>query len=82
MVQVLTVIDPWDESTINWNYALLAFENTSMARKDPRTVAGVPRVWDVSYAVKQAYQFNVDFHLHCIRLMEITTRSVTLIPLI
>lgn len=63
VVQVLTIQDPWDEITISWNNAPLAFENISMARVDPITIAGVPRVWDVSYAVQQAYRTNGDLHL-------------------
>jgi hypothetical protein len=63
VIQVLTIKDPWNENTINWNNAPIAFENFSMARVDPTTVAGVPRVWDVSYAVQQSYQTNEDLHL-------------------
>jgi hypothetical protein len=63
VIQVLTIKDLWDENTISWNNAPMAFENISMARVDPTIVAGVPRVWDVSYAVQQAYQTNTDLHL-------------------
>ncbi len=63
VIQVLTIKNSWDENTIAWNNAPMAFENISMARVDPTTVAGVPRVWDVSYAVQQAYQTNGDLQL-------------------
>jgi hypothetical protein len=56
VIQVLTTQELWDENTITWNNAPGALENIIMARVDPTNVAGVPRQWDVSYAVYQAYQ--------------------------
>jgi hypothetical protein len=62
-IQVLTIRTPWQESTLNWNNAPLARQNVSIARVDPTTVAGVPREWDVSYAVAQAYRQGGDLSL-------------------
>jgi hypothetical protein len=56
LIQVCTVAEDWDESTITWNNAPLAVENIAA------TWAGVfpawpgePREWDVSHAVAEAY---------------------------
>ena len=59
LIQVLTVSQDWDEETITWNNAPLANENVSQAWVDPVSVfpgwPGVPREWDVSRAVSEAY---------------------------
>jgi hypothetical protein len=59
LIQILTVGEDWDESTITWNNAPLARENTSAAWAYPLDPVpdwpGVPREWDVSLAVAQAY---------------------------
>ncbi len=63
LVQVMTIKDSWDESTLTWNNAPLAQENVSQTWVDPVNcdISGglgwpcVPREWDVSRAVNQAY---------------------------
>jgi hypothetical protein len=59
LIQVLTVGEDWNESTLTWNNAPLALENVAAAWVDPfqgsPPPAGVPRQWDVSRAVAQAY---------------------------
>jgi hypothetical protein len=58
LIQVLTVGEDWDESSLTWNNAPLAVENVSNAWIDPIIPApgwpGVPRQWDVSQAVADA----------------------------
>lgn len=58
-IQVHTVDDDWDEATLTWNNAPLAQENVSSAWVEPFETPpgwpGVPRYWDVSLAVAQAY---------------------------
>lgn len=57
-VQALQVAGDWQEATITWNNAPQALENISGAWVHPLSSTppwpGVPRVWDVSYAVAQA----------------------------
>ena len=59
LVQVLTVGDDWNESTITWNNAPLAQENVSQTWVDPLTSTipwpGAARSWDMTWAVLQAY---------------------------
>lgn len=59
LIQVFSVSDDWNEQTLTWNNGPLAAENVSAAWVDALTSfpgwPGVPRVWDVSYAVAQAY---------------------------
>lgn len=59
LIQVLTVVNDWDESEITWNNAPLALENIGQAWVDPLVTfpgwPGVEREWDVSYGVAQAY---------------------------
>jgi hypothetical protein len=59
LIQVLTVAEDWDEATLTWNNAPLAVENVSRAWVDPLSSfpgwPGVPREWDVSLAVAEAY---------------------------
>jgi hypothetical protein len=58
-IQVLTVGTDWNEATLNWNNAPLAVENFTVSRVDPLPgfagFPGVPRTWDVSRAMAQAY---------------------------
>ena len=60
-IQVLIVADDWREDTITWNNAPLAYENIGGSDVPPITDTdwpgwpGVPRRWDVSYAVARAY---------------------------
>jgi len=59
LIQVLTVAEDWDETTLAWNNAPLAVENVAAAWINPIANfpgwPGVPRVWDVSRAVAEAY---------------------------
>jgi hypothetical protein len=59
LIQVLTVAEDWAEATLNWNNAPLAAENVSAAWAYPLDPVpprpGVPRHWDVSRAVANAY---------------------------
>jgi hypothetical protein len=77
LIQVLTVGEDWSESTLTWNNAPLALENVAAAWVDPLgdspPSAGVPRQWDVSRAVAQAYAacqplrlalYEADYALH------------------
>ncbi len=76
-IQVLTTLEDWQESTITWNNAPLAYENLGGSWVDPITNfpgwPGVPRTWDVSLAVVKAYQqgqplrlilYEADSHYH------------------
>ncbi len=59
-VQVSTVRDPWDESSVTWNTAPLAGENVAVSRVEVIPSPGLPwpgaaRTWDLSWAVAQAY---------------------------
>jgi hypothetical protein len=58
-VQVFTVNDAWDDTTITWNNAPLATENITGTWVDPVTTfpgwPGIPWDWDVSRAVANAY---------------------------
>jgi hypothetical protein len=57
-IQVLTIEEDWDEATLTWNNAPLAVENISGTWVDPISFPGwpgVPRHWDVSKAVEEAY---------------------------
>jgi hypothetical protein len=58
-IQVLTVDRAWDEAALTWNNAPLASENITGAWVDPLPLfpgwPGVPRQWNVSRAVAQAY---------------------------
>jgi len=59
-IQVLTVSSDWLETGITWNNAPIAYENIGGSWVQPITTfpgwPGVPRTWDVSYGVAQAYQ--------------------------
>ena len=55
LLQVLTVADNWDETTLTWNNAPLAVENISQIWVESiYNSAPVPRIWDVSAAVIDA----------------------------
>lgn len=59
LVQVMAVAGDWEEATLTWNNAPAAMENVGQAPVDPITdwpgQPGVPRLWDLSYAVQRAY---------------------------
>src|SRR3989344_2199346 len=58
-IQVLTVKDVWNESTINWNNAPQPIENITGTFIDPLAgfpgFPGIERKWNASYAVNEAY---------------------------
>ncbi|RMG94973.1 MAG: DNRLRE domain-containing protein [Chloroflexi bacterium] len=59
LIQVFTIADDWNESTLTWNNAPLAVENVSRTWVDPLPAGppypNVPITWDVSQAVADAY---------------------------
>lgn len=56
-IQVFTITDTWDESSLNWNNAPLAFENLSGVWVSPTQTSDQRKYsWDVSKAVSDAYQ--------------------------
>ncbi len=58
LIQVFTVGEDWDEDTLTWNNAPLASENIASTWVDPLSgyhEPGVPRKWDVSCTVAEAY---------------------------
>jgi hypothetical protein len=67
LVQVLTINQEWDESTMTWNNAPLAQENISQAWVDPILIfpgwPGVEWRWNISRAVAQAYQAKQSLRL-------------------
>ena len=56
-IQVFTVGEDWDESTLSWNNAPLALENISGTWVQPRdySLPDQPYHWNVSRVVAQAY---------------------------
>lgn len=58
-IHILTVGADWTEQSITWNNAPLALENFAVARIAPLPTfpgwPGIPRTWDISRAVAQAY---------------------------
>jgi hypothetical protein len=58
-IQVLTVREDWEERTLTWNQAPLAWENIGGTRVDPVRSwpgwPGIPYTWDVTRAVAEAY---------------------------
>jgi hypothetical protein len=58
-IQILTVNEDWDKSTLTWNNAPLAYENMGGSWVLPIVEwpgwPGVPRYWDLSNVVNQAY---------------------------
>jgi len=67
LIQVLTVIDDWDENTITWNNAPYAWENVGRAwvgvLPSYPGLPGVAREWDLSRAVAEAYQKGTPLRL-------------------
>jgi hypothetical protein len=59
LIQVLTVAEDWEETTLTWNNAPLAVENVSAGWVDPLDAfpgwPGVPWEWDLTRAVAEAY---------------------------
>lgn len=58
-IQVFTVNDAWDESTLTWNNAPLANANVARAWVEPVKTApkwpGIPHTWDLSRAFAERY---------------------------
>lgn len=58
LIQVLSLRPGWDDLSLTWNNAPLAEENVARAWVDPLASMpawpGIPREWNVSYAVAQA----------------------------
>lgn len=72
LIQVLTVFEGWTEGALSWNNAPLAEENVSQATVDPirgptcdyvPPWPGIPRTWDVTSAVNNAYTAGQPLHL-------------------
>lgn len=68
LVQVMTVEEDFTESGLTWNNAPMVTENVSRAWVPPITEEtwvdpGVPRSWDLSYAVYKAYTQNTPLRL-------------------
>jgi hypothetical protein len=67
LIHILMVADAWDEATIAWNNAPLAVENLPGASVEPffgfPGWPGIPRTWDVSLAVAQAYAADMPLRL-------------------
>lgn len=59
LIQVLTVKEDWNESSLTWNNAPIADENVSLAWVEPISSypgwPGIPYTWDLSRAVSRAY---------------------------
>ncbi len=60
LIQIMTVAEDWNEGTLTWNNGPQAVENVSRAWVDPLPAGppwpNVPRQWDVSGAVAEAYE--------------------------
>ncbi|NJM42146.1 MAG: DNRLRE domain-containing protein [Anaerolineae bacterium] len=67
LIQVFTVAEAWQPSTLNWNNAPLAVENVSIARSlvtyQTNPVPSIPVVWDVTQAVDAAYRAGQPFNI-------------------
>ncbi|MBN1934406.1 MAG: DUF11 domain-containing protein [Anaerolineae bacterium] len=64
LIQVSTVAEDWNESTLTWNNAPLALENVASAWADVfPSQPGEPREWDVSEAVAEAYAASTPLRL-------------------
>lgn len=67
LIQVLTVAENWDEATLIWNNAPLAMENVARVWVDPLDAfpgwPGVPRTWDLTHAVAEAYAIGQPLRL-------------------
>jgi hypothetical protein len=77
LIQLLTVAEDWDESTLTWNNAPYAWENVSQTWVDPLSgfpgLPGVANDWDLTRAVAEAYQkggplrlvfYDSDYFMH------------------
>lgn len=65
-IQVLSAQTDWVEDSITWNNAPQAYENIGGIWVNPVSSVdwpGVPRVWDVAYAVVKAYNSGSPLHL-------------------
>jgi hypothetical protein len=66
-IQVLTVAEDWDETTLTWNNAPYAWENVSNTWVDPLPgfpgLPGVANNWDLTRAVAEAIQKQVPLRL-------------------
>ncbi len=66
-IQVLIASADWREDAITWNNAPLAYENIGGSWVQPLAQhpgwPGVPRTWDVSYAVARAYALKQPLRL-------------------
>ena len=60
LIQIFTVAEDWQDTTINWNNAPLAVENVSIARSLVMTQTdpppAIPVTWDVTQAVDEAHR--------------------------
>jgi hypothetical protein len=58
-IQVFTVEEDWEESSITWNNAPLAGKNVSRTRVEPLASfpghPGIPHTWDLSQTVAEVY---------------------------
>jgi hypothetical protein len=67
VIQVLTVAEDWDETTLTWNNAPYAWENVSQTWVNPLPgfpgLPGVPNNWDLTRAVAEAYQKGIPLRL-------------------
>lgn len=66
LIQIMTVDQPWNETSLSWNNAPLAVENVSRAWVTPVQETPpnpIPYQWDVSRAVAQAYTNNTALQL-------------------
>ncbi len=67
MIQVLTVADDWDESTLTWNNAPYAWENVSQTWVNPLPgfpgLPGVANNWELTRSVAEAYQKGIPLRL-------------------
>jgi hypothetical protein len=59
LIQVHTILEDWDESTITWNNAPLSYENVARTWVYPiesiPSGPGVPNEWDLTAAAARAY---------------------------
>lgn len=66
-IQVLSAFSGWNEDSITWNNAPLAYENLGGSWVDPLNSfpgwPGVARTWDVTYALAQAYAQGIPLRL-------------------
>lgn len=66
LIQVLTVAEDWDETTLSWNNAPLAVENIAATWVAPLPFPGwpgTPFTWDVSGATAESYALGTPLRL-------------------